>query len=188
MIWPAALRGWYADGQTIMIRQPPQAAKQRGAVAIEFAVLFMVFFAFVYAIIAYSIPLLLTLSFKQISADAARDAVRVSPATQNYLERVSQQVYETVDSSWLPPDWRQDGCPAPNSDWKPLPAYEEMSYGHYRMETAPTRYHLNICLQRKYDKDNAIIPVLTLFNVNIPSLPKDEDGSSYLRGRSTIRL
>ncbi len=31
--------------------------KQRGAIAIEFAALFVVFFAIVYAIIAYSIPL-----------------------------------------------------------------------------------------------------------------------------------
>lgn len=163
--------------------------KQRGAVAIEFAVIFLVFFTVLYAIIAYSIPFLLTLSFKHISADAAREAVRVSPATQNYLERVSQQVYETVDNSWLPADWRQDDCPTPGSGWINLPPSQEgKSYGHYRVEYSPTRYHLNVCLQRKYNKDTAIIPIITVFGVDIPSLPKDENGDTFLRGRTTIRL
>lgn len=168
--------------------------KQRGAVTIEFAVLFMVFFAIIYAIIAYSIPLLLTLSFKQISADAARDAVRVSPAVEDYedyLERISQQVYETVYSSWLPQNWRPDGCPTPASDWNELPSHEGKSFGHYRKvqlePLTPPRYHLNICLQREYDK-NPIIPTLTVFGFNIPSLPKDENGETFLRGRTTIRL
>ena len=172
--------------------KPVGADKQRGAVAIEFAVLFMIFFAIVYAIIAYSIPFLLTLSFKQISADAARNAVRVSPVVENYLERISQQVYETVEGSWLPPDWVQDGCPAPTSKWNNLPPYGGKSYGHYRKDEsaafAMPRYHLNICLQREYNKDNAIVPILTVFSLDIPSLPKDENGDTFLRGRSTIRL
>lgn len=175
----------------IVRRKLAETKKQRGAVAIEFAVLFMVFFALLYAIIAYSIPFLLTLSFKQISADAARDAVRVSPAVEDYLGRISRQVYETVDGSWLS-DWTQDGCPAPTSDWEKLPSHDGKSYGHYRQDQSvpftPPRYHLNICLQREYDKDSAIIPILTVFSFNIPSLPKDEDGKTILRGRSTIRL
>jgi len=173
-------------------RKLARTEKQRGAVAIELAVLFMVFFTLLYAIIAYSIPFLLTLSFKQISADAARDAVRVSPVMENYLERISQQVYETVDGSWLPSDWVQDGCPAPTSDWNDLPPYGGKSYGHYRKsEPAPfsqPRYHLNICLQREYNRDNAIVPILTVFGLDIPSLPQDEYGNTTLRGRSSIRL
>lgn len=169
--------------------------KQRGAVAIEFAVLFMVFFAIVYAIIAYSIPFLLTLSFKQISADAAREAVRVSPTlpTTQYIARINQQVHETVSDSWLPGNWVQGTCPTPSTEdgWLRLHDIEGKSFGHYRevraTPLAPPRYYLNICLQREYDK-NPIIPVLSVFGFDIPSLPKDEDGSRYLRGRSTIRL
>ena len=170
------------------VRRPTEARKQHGAVAIEFAVIFLVFFTVLYAIIAYSIPFLLTLSFKHISADAAREAVRVSPTVQNYPGRVSQQIYETIDNSWLPADWRQDDCPAPDSDWIRLPPHQGRSYGHYRMESAPTRYHLNVCLQRAYSKATAIIPILTVFGVDIPSLPKDENGQTFLRGRTTIRL
>lgn len=177
--------------------KPTQAKKQRGAVAIEFAVLFMVFFVIAYAIIAYSVPFLLTLSFKQISADAARAAVQVSPLTEtreDYLRRISQHVYDVVDTSWLPKDWVQGNCPAPQAEdnWVTLSEIDGTSFGHYlEVRPAPSsepRYYLNICLQREYNKENAIIPILTVFGVDIPSLPKDEDGNTTLRGRSTIRL
>lgn len=170
--------------------------KQRGAVAVEFAVLFMVFFAIVYAIIAYSLPFLLTLSFKQISADAAREAVRVSPdlPTTQYIARINQQVHEAVTDSWLPRNWVQGNCPNPNAEdgWLRLHDIEGKSFGHYREvrsgPLAPPRYHLNICLQREYNKGNAIIPILTVFGFDIPSLPQNEGGNTILRGRSTIRL
>ena len=179
------------------LRNKPQGKrKQRGAVAIEFAVLFMVFFMIVYAIIAYSVPFLLTLSFKQVSADAARSTVRVSPdlPTMQYIARINQQVHDVVSDSWLPRDWIQGDCPAPDSEggWVALSDMNGKSLGHYlevRSEPfALPRYHLNICLQREYNKNSAIIPILTVFGVDIPSLPKDEDGNTTLRGRSTIRL
>lgn len=176
--------------------KPFKKQNQRGAVAIEFAMLFLVFFMIVYAIIAYSIPLLLSLSFKHVSADAARAVVRVSPdlQTTEYIARINQQVHEVVTDSWLPPDWVQGRCPQPDTEagWVALPSIEGQSFGHYR-ELRPAlfsqpRYHLNICLQREYNKDNAIIPILTVFGLDIPSLPQDEGGNTTLRGRSTIRL
>lgn len=178
------------------VQLSPGQKKQHGAVAIEFAMLFMVFFAVVYAIIAYSLPFLLTLSFKQISADAARTAVRVSPtlSTAEYIMHINQQVHGVVTDSWLPKEWVQGGCPHPGTegDWLVLPAIDGQSFGHYQQVRtapfAPPRYDLNICLQREYNKTNAIIPILTVFGVDIPSLPKDEDGNTILRGRSTIRL
>lgn len=171
--------------------------KQGGAVAIEFAMLFMVFFAVVYAIIAYSVPFLLTLSLKQASADAARAAVRVSPGlptAEAYIARINRQVHEVVDESWLPGDWVEGGCPPPDAGpgWVALASMGGKSLGHYQeVRSEPfsqPRYQLNICLQREYNKTNAIIPILTVFGVDIPSLPKDEDGNTILRGRSTIRL
>lgn len=169
---------------------------QRGAVAIEFAVLFLVFFALVYAIIGYSLPFLLTLSFKQLSAEAARSAVRVSPAPQAaaYIARVNRQVHEVVEASWLPSGWVQGGCPAPEEDagWIALPDMAGRSLGHYRlMPDAPShapRYQLNVCLQRAYDREQAIIPTLTLFGVDVPTLPQDARGESVVRGRSSVRL
>ncbi|WP_185265753.1 TadE/TadG family type IV pilus assembly protein [Halopseudomonas xiamenensis] len=166
--------------------------QQQGAVAIEFAVLFMVFFAVLYAIVAYSIPLLLTLTFNHLSAEATRAAVRIDPAIGlvAYKQSVSKVVQDTVDSSWLPESWVDDERCAPPADtglqWINL----ETSHALLATEALGTveRMQLHVCLQREYNRNNAIIPILTVFGVDIPSLPKDEDGNTILRGRSTIRL
>ncbi|WGK61764.1 pilus assembly protein [Halopseudomonas sp. SMJS2] len=166
--------------------------QQHGAVAIEFAVLFLAFFTVLYAIIAYSVPLLLTLTFNQLSADAARAVVKVDPAIgqARYAQAVSNVIKSEVESSWLPENWRGDGCDNPPVNtgltWVKL----ETPYGFLATESLGTveRVQLHVCLQREYNKDNAIIPILTVFGLDIPSLPQDESGNTTLRGRSTIRL
>lgn len=45
--------------------------KQKGAVAIEFALVFVIFAVF-YAIVSYSVPLLLMQSFNEATAEAVR--------------------------------------------------------------------------------------------------------------------
>lgn len=170
--------------------------QQHGSVAIEFAVLFSVFFTVLYAIIAYSIPLLVTLTFNQLSADAARAAVRVDPAIgrQQYAQAISNVVQHEVEQSWLPENWRGSRCTPPAGTgltWVPL----ETPYGFLATEKLGSveRVQLHVCLQRKYNRDGgkddgAIIPVLTLpGGLEIPRLPKD-GSDTVLRGRSTVRL
>ncbi|MEZ2745711.1 TadE/TadG family type IV pilus assembly protein [Halopseudomonas bauzanensis] len=166
--------------------------QQQGAVAIEFAVLFMVFFAVLYAIIAYSIPLLLSLTFNHLSAEATRQAVKVDPAigAAAYAQTISKVVQDTVENSWLPDSWRgKDRCDPPADtglSWTSL----DSPYAFLAAEKLGTveRTQLHVCLQREYSKSTAIIPILTVFGVDIPSLPKDAQGETFLRGRSTIRL
>lgn len=171
---------------------------QQGAVAIEFAVLFLVFFAVLYAIIAYSIPLLLTLTFNHLSAEAAREAVKVDPSIGRvaYAQAVARVVNETIENSWLPENWTSaEACKPPSNTgltWSPL---ESTPYAFLATETLGTaeRTQLHVCLQRQYERDGdprtdgAIIPVLPVFG-GIPNLPKDESGQTFLRGRTTIRL
>ena len=180
--------------------KPIDDNKQRGAVAIEFAMLFGVFFVVVYAIIAYSIPLLLMLTFKQVSADAARHALRVDPAVSNYTQVLSQEVSKVVNDSWLPDNWVGGGCPAPQAGaagyvWQPLTAVGGKSYGNFALDNrdplAP-RVVLHVCLQRLYNQEGsseqrAILPTLRLFGISVPSLP-EQDGNIVLRGETTVTL
>ncbi len=173
--------------------------RQQGATAIEFAALFGLFFLMLYAIIAYSIPLLLTLTFKQVSADAARAAIKVDPALEAsvYPQIVSREVSQVVAQSWLPAHWVDGNCPEPDSEhsWVALPVDGQASYGYLAAENlGPTRvrYLLHVCLQRPYNRtgpshERAIIPVLELFGVSLPLLP-NEDGNVVIRGQTTIRL
>lgn len=173
--------------------------KQRGAIAIEFAVLFLAFFMILYAIIAYSIPLLLILTFKQVSSDAGRAAIKVDQALPEaqYIQAVGKEVTRVIDSSWLPSDWVSGNCPTPKPSesseppkkslqWDALPG--SPSYGYLAKEYLDEksnnyRYILQVCLQRK----KHIIPAINLLGVEIPKLPK-EDGEVVIRNQTTIRL
>ena len=58
--------------------------KQRGAAAIEFAVVFVFFFAIFYGIVSYSLPMLMMQSFNNAAAEAARQAVALVPGEADY--------------------------------------------------------------------------------------------------------
>ncbi|TBU81612.1 TadE family protein [Pseudomonas daroniae] len=174
------------------------ANRQQGAVAIEFAMLFGVFFVVVYGIIAYSIPMLLMLTFKQVSADAARATLQVNPASSSYVQVLSREITRTVEQSWLPESWRGGDCPAPEQNeagyvWSKLPG--SPSYGHIALDARDPNasYHvLHVCLQRFYNREGAteqraIVPTLRLFNIDIPSLP-ERDGNVVIRGETTVTL
>lgn len=185
------------------MRRNTNLNKQRGAIAIEFAALFAVFFIILYAVIAYSLPLLLTLTFKQLSSDAGRAAIKVDQALSDteYIAVVAREVTRVVDSSWLPKDWVTGNCPAPKQTgiaWMPLPnSSKSGSYGFIAKDILDTksenyRYILQVCLQRKYNtagkaEERAIIPTINLLGIKIPSLP-EVDGEVVIRTQTTVRL
>lgn len=53
--------------------------QQKGAVAIEFAAVFMIFFGVFYGLVSYSLPLMLLQSFHQSTAEAVRQSVSLDP-------------------------------------------------------------------------------------------------------------
>ncbi|WP_064117282.1 TadE/TadG family type IV pilus assembly protein [Pseudomonas fluorescens] len=57
---------------------------QKGAVAIEFALVFIIFFAVFYGLVSYSLPFVMMQSFNQATSEAVRRSVAVDPATPNY--------------------------------------------------------------------------------------------------------
>jgi len=82
--------------------------KQKGAAAIEFALVFMIFFAVFYGGVAYSIPLLMLQTFNEASAEAVRQSVAVDPSTTGtgYAALVrstaAAAVVSNINNSWLP--------------------------------------------------------------------------------------
>ncbi|WP_426206054.1 TadE/TadG family type IV pilus assembly protein [Pseudomonas sp. TWP3-1] len=78
--------------------------KQKGAVAIEFALVFVIFFAVFYGIVSYSLPMLLMQAFTQSTSEAVRRSVALDPSTANYATAV-QTVARTELArrlAWLP--------------------------------------------------------------------------------------
>lgn len=84
------------------------ARYQRGAVAIEFALLFLIFFTLFYAMVSYALIFLLKTSFHHAANEGARSAISVDhQAFANddaYRVALEVRVRETVGNSlqWLP--------------------------------------------------------------------------------------
>ncbi|MBX9408566.1 pilus assembly protein [Pseudomonas baetica] len=78
--------------------------KQKGAVAIEFALVFIVFFAVFYGLVSYSLPLLLMQSFNESTAEAVRRSVALDPASADYSTTVitTARTELTRQLAWLP--------------------------------------------------------------------------------------
>ncbi|KTC45264.1 pilus assembly protein TadE [Pseudomonas fluorescens ABAC62] len=84
--------------------------KQKGAAAIEFALVFGIFFAVFYGLISYSLPLLLMQSFNQAAAEAVRQAMAVDPLTAgpNYATAVTKRAKDTAVAQlgWIPESFK----------------------------------------------------------------------------------
>ncbi|MGC5699735.1 pilus assembly protein [Pseudomonas sp. NFXW11] len=84
--------------------KPGLARKQKGAAAIEFAAVFVMFFAVFYGLVSYSVPLLMMQSFHQATAEALRRAVMVDPNSANYTSTVQNLALSVIQSQtrWIP--------------------------------------------------------------------------------------
>jgi len=80
------------------------AGRQKGAVAIEFALVFLMFFAVFYGLLSYSLPMLMVQSFNQASSEAVRRCVALDPASASYGTDVTNLARQTLEQqlSWLP--------------------------------------------------------------------------------------
>ncbi|MDI2593591.1 pilus assembly protein [Pseudomonas sp. N3-W] len=78
---------------------------QKGAVAIEFALVFVIFFAVFYGLVSYSVPLVLMQSFNEATSEAVRRSVAVDPTTPSYASVLVSTANATLTQqlSWVPP-------------------------------------------------------------------------------------
>lgn len=77
---------------------------QKGAAAIEFAAVFITFFAVFYGMVSYFLPLLMMQSFNAAASEAVRRSVALSPGITNYQNLITTQAISVVTTqlAWLP--------------------------------------------------------------------------------------
>lgn len=75
-------------------------SRQRGAVAIEFALVFVLFFMVFYGAVSYSLPLLMVQAFNHASAEAVRRAIALQPGAADYSAEAQAVVAQQL--AWLP--------------------------------------------------------------------------------------
>ena len=135
-----------------MRKGPPR--KQKGAAALEFAMVFMIFFAVFYGLVSYSLPLLLLQSFNQATAEGVRRSVALDPTTPGYSSAVTARAVATAQAQlqWLP------------AAFKFVPGYVTATYSAGNLLT----------VQINYPSDNlkSVLPFLVLPGFGtVPNLP-----------------
>jgi len=78
------------------------ARRQKGAAAIEFVAVFMVFFAVFYGLVSYALPMLMLQSFNQAASEAVRRCVALEPgsAVDSYTTVARQAIDRQL--AWMP--------------------------------------------------------------------------------------
>ncbi|WP_416311120.1 TadE family protein [Pseudomonas sp. W03] len=146
--------------------------RQRGAVAIEFAGVFVLFFAVLYGLLGYCVPLLMLQAFNDAAASGARIAISVNPQAPGYNTLLQTTVTTEVNRrlAWMPASWR-NGCYGGSYLEMPPPT-----------ETIDTRVYtrINVCVSYPY-ATSPIVPLLSLPGIGtIPRLPP------VLSGKATV--
>lgn len=155
------------------IREVPQrvqmrsAHKQRGAVSIEFAAMFVIFFLLFYAVVGYTVPLLLAATYQEVASAALREGIRhhdllLHNMSADELNKQQQKVNEVIAASWLPEKWRKT-C----GDYS----------GSYLKSTENV---WSVCL--RHDKPSDILASISLLGWQVPQLPDE------IRGEASIRI
>lgn len=140
----------------------------KGAVAIEFAIVFSVLFGLFYAIVSYALPLLMMQAFHAAASDGVRAAVSVAIEPEDdYIERVRDKASQVAENriDWLQPlsgDRITVTVPDPEADGEDIILTVRITYPDYT--------------------DNPPVPILKLpFIGDVPRLPDTLAGTARVR-------
>ncbi|UVH49488.1 pilus assembly protein [Pseudomonas sp. CBS] len=138
--------------------------KQKGAAALEFAMVFMIFFGVFYGLVSYSLPLLLMQSFTQAAAEGVRRSVALDPSTANYADAITARATAAAQAQlgWIPPAFNF------------LPSYVTATYTPLGLLTVKINYpSANL---------KNVLPFLVLPGIGtVPSLPTTLSAQSSLQ-------
>jgi len=141
--------------------------KQKGAAAIEFGLVFVIFFMVLYGVLSYSLPLLLMQSFNHSATEAARRSVAVDPvAAKSDLEYKAavQNAAQDVLTEQL--------------KWVPTALSDEIvKEAEYSLDTRVLTVRVSVPAVALA----TILPVLKLGTITVPDLPESLEAVSTLQ-------
>ncbi|KAF1052674.1 MAG: hypothetical protein GAK43_01788 [Stenotrophomonas maltophilia] len=155
--------------------------RQRGAVAIEFAAVFVLFFAVLYGLLGYCIPLLMLQSFNEAASAGARATVALNPAASNYASAMATAADTAVRQrlSWMPSSWYQ-ACSG--SSFLQSTSSVSVAQTINGKTQNQTYTQVTVCVSYPYTQ-KPIVPLLTLPIIGtVPRLP------DVLQGKASLLL
>lgn len=133
--------------------------------------MFVIFFTLFYAIVSYSMPLLMMQAFQHAASAGARAAVAVDSAAEGYEAEVENRV-KTIVGDLL--------------DWLPAAAHAAVLGGKDGVKVEldkPTAGMLTVTVSFPDYTGNPLIPILKFPGIgDVPRLPKD------LTARAVVQL
>ena len=144
--------------------------RQRGAAAIEFALLFILFFALFYAIIAYSLAMLLMQGLTQAAEEGVRAAIAVNPLAYGSDAAYQDAVEATARAR-----------AASALSWLPTQAHQQV-VGANNINAGLAGNLITVTVTYPDYASNGLVPTLTLpFIGDVPRVPTDLVGSASLQ-------
>lgn len=142
---------------------------QTGAASIEFAAIFVIFFMLFYAVIGYTLPLLLAAAYQEMAGEALREAIRhpelllVDPQDAEgttFLTAQGERARQVIDDSWLPDAWTQH-C---------------NGYADSYLKVSASVW--SVCL--RHASPDQLLPSLDLLGWRVPQLPAEIKGEASI--------
>lgn len=146
------------------------ARRQRGAAAIEFALLFLLFFVLFYAIVAYSLAMLVMQGLTQAAEEGVRAAIAVDP-----LAYGNTAAYETAVGTTA------QNRAAAALDWLPAKAHQQV-VGGGQIAAGVAGGVVTVTVTYPNYATNGLVPTLTLPLIGaVPRLPTNLVGKASLQ-------
>lgn len=144
--------------------------RQRGAAAIEFALLFILFFVLFYAIVSYSLAMLLMQGLTQAAEEGARAAIAVDP-----LAYASDAAYQSAVET------AAEGRVASALDWLPNKAKQQVIDGN-QIQAVLANSVVTVTVTYPNYASNGLVPTLTIPLIGaVPRLPTNLVGTASLK-------
>lgn len=146
---------------------------QHGAAAIEFALLFMLFFVVFYALVSYAIAMMLQESFQHAAEEGARAALAVDPlaysSQSDYVASGVEPQVRTIVGTAL--------------DWLPAKAKTKvLGTGNANVGVSVSGDTLTVQVAYSNYVSDPLLPILTFPLIGaVPKLPDDLSGKAVLQ-------
>ncbi|BBH48028.1 TadE/TadG family type IV pilus assembly protein [Pseudomonas sp. KU43P] len=146
--------------------QAGPAKRQKGAAALEFVAVFMIFFSVFYGLVSYTLPMLMLQSFNQASSEAVRRCVALDPNSASYAADMQVLAHQVIRDqlAWMPAPLKFD----PASD---------------AQVTLDASKLLKVTINYPKDKLTNVLPLLVIPIIGeVPNLP------AMLKAEASLQL
>lgn len=151
-----------------MVALKTRAHSQRGAAAIEFALVFILFFSLFYAIVSYSLAMLLMQGLTQAAEEGVRAAIAVNPLAfangNDYASAVDSTAKNRASEALT---------------WLPAKAWQQIENN---IQISSTSNLVSVTITYPNYAHNGLVPTLRLPLIgDVPRLPNDLVGHASLQ-------